>query len=245
MEVLSQEDILPRSKRLTSVIEAMKVLENSPFVKGDEKNGIIYYHKIGPFLYEEKDSFCFVSYPYTSKKPIDYEYAFYLFVLKDMDEITTSSAPLTPHELREIEKREWLYHIEPKDDMVKTEEQARTILENSFFVKGIKSYKNKNLVYYFKIGDLYKEYPMAFSFLGYPYTSLNPVIYEHKTYLIYVDKWRGEVELDFEKLTKEELENGNKRRLSRRQEIGLFDWQPPDTNSDDIYALDDDSPFKV
>jgi len=239
MEVLSQKDILPRSKRLTSVIEAMEVLENLPFVKGDEKNGIIYYHKIGPFLYEEKESFCFVSYPYTSKKPIDYEYAFYLFIFKDMDEIITSTAPLTPHELREIEKREGLYHIEPKEDMVKTEEQARTVLENSFFVKGIKSYKDKNLVYYFKIGDLYKEYPMAFSFFGYPYTSLNPVINEQKTYLIYVDKWRGEVELDSEELTKKEFENGNKRRLSKRQEIGLFDWQPPDINSD-IYTFDDD-----
>ena len=75
-----------------------------------------------------------------------------------MDDIVTSSAPIPLCMLREIEKEHGINNLEPKEDTVKTIEQAREILNNSFFIKGIKSKENDKLIFYYKIGAYYKEF---------------------------------------------------------------------------------------
>ena len=235
--------ILPRIKKLSSVSEAIETFKNSDLEKGYEGyDGETYYIKLGIFLKEEDGYYSFLGYPYSSKESVDYEYAFWVYINKELDDITTSDSDIPLYILREIEKEHGINNLEPKEDTVKTVEQARAILEKSFFVKGIKSSKNDALIFYYKIGAYYAEYSSAFAFVGYPYTSLTQID-EKRADLIFVDKWRGKVTPDYHRLSDEELNDSNKYQLSNWQKMGQFDWQEPDSDNDIIYAMDDYSLF--
>jgi len=256
-EILSEKEIeellnppmkkvLPRKNKLSSIAEAVEAFRNSDFTTGydDNDDDEIFYTKLGIFLNENDKSYCFLGYPSSYKEPVDYEYAFWVFISKGMDDIVTSSAPIPLYMLREIEKEHGINNLEPKDDTVRTIEQAREILNNSFFVKGIKSSKNNKLLFYYKIGAYYAEYSSAFAFIGYPYTSLTEID-ENKAGLLFVDKWRGKVTLDFHRLSEKELHDSCKYKLSNWQKLGQFSWHEPDSNDDFIYGIDDFSPFRM
>jgi len=232
------KEILPRAKKLSSIEEAIEAFNNSDSIKGSEgHNGVISYDKLGNFIKEDEECYWFLSYPYTSIKPIDYEFVFWVFIYKELDYISFSSAPISVYILREEEKKLGINNLEPKEDLVKTVEQARTILENSYLVKGIKHWKKK-IVFHYKIGPFYAEYSSAFAFIGYPYTS-STQINQNKAGLLFVDKWLGNVAPDYHRLTDEELKDNSKYQLDHWQKLGQFDWQKPDSEDKMIFDIDE------
>jgi len=253
--VLTQEEInellnppvkklLPRGKKLSSKTEAEEAFKNSEFTLGwSNYDDEVHYIKLGIFLNENDECYSFLGYPFSNKEPVNYENAYSVFILKEFDDIITSDTYIPLYMLREIEKKYGINNLEPKEDTVKTVEQAREILNNSFFVKGIKSIKNDKLIFYYKIGAYYSEYSSAFAFIGYPYTSLTEID-GNKAGLLFVDKWRGKVALDFHRLTDEELIDPDKHKLSCWQQKGQFEWRDPNSDDDFIYGIDDYSPFR-
>jgi hypothetical protein len=90
------EEILPRERKLTSVSDAIEAYKNSVFEKGYESgNEKLCYTKLGIYLGEKDNYYSFLGYPHSSKKPVDYEYAFGIYIHKELDEISTSSAPIS------------------------------------------------------------------------------------------------------------------------------------------------------
>ena len=163
--------------------EIKLLLEKHEFVKYyDEEDEITYYTELAPFYKEYDDSFGFVGYPYTAKYPIKYDYAFEIFVMKDNGEIFEAAAPMSSVELRKKEKEIGLNRIKPYEDTVTTIDEAKKILENSKLILGEKSgdKRYKGIIFYYKLGDFYREYEDNFSFIGYPYTSKDKEINKEK-----------------------------------------------------------------
>ena len=179
-----------------SANEIKYLLEKHEFVKYyDNEDEVTYYKELAPFYKEFDNYFEFIGYPYTEKEPIEYDYAFEIYVDKNNGEIFEATAPISSVELRKREKEIGLNRIKPYEDTVKTIEDARNILEKSKLILGEKrsGKKHKGIIYYYKLGDFYCEYEYNFSFIGYPYTSKDKEInYKNKNELL-VEKWRGNI----------------------------------------------------
>jgi hypothetical protein len=67
-----------------------------------DKEGETYFVEIGALIGEDETGFEFVGYPYSSKHPIDYNYAFQYFLIKATKKVGQSNCPIYPDELKKI-----------------------------------------------------------------------------------------------------------------------------------------------
>ena len=85
-----------------------------------------------------------------------------------------------------------------------TKEEARKILEESEEIAGWTD--DAGILWHYKVGGFYKEYPEGFCFAVYPYNASKPIDPKFAfKYIVYSDN--GEIDSSTLPLTKEELSN--------------------------------------
>jgi len=74
--------------------EALEVLKNSEQIKPVNSNGTIWKRKIGEYLGERNGAHAWAVYYYSTKSPVNPNYAFAYFVETETKEVSISSAPI-------------------------------------------------------------------------------------------------------------------------------------------------------
>jgi hypothetical protein len=89
-----------------TVEEARSILENSDEIKPwSDANGEIVHCQIGPDYGTFSDAYCFVVYPYSSKRPVNPLYAFRYFVDFKDGYVSTANAPIDKDELKKLARK--------------------------------------------------------------------------------------------------------------------------------------------
>jgi hypothetical protein len=86
-----------------TVEEAKKFIEKK--INTTDKEGETYFVEIGALLGEDDTGFEFVGFPYSSKRPIDYNYAFHYFLIKETKKVGQSNCPIYPDDIKKLEEK--------------------------------------------------------------------------------------------------------------------------------------------
>jgi hypothetical protein len=101
---MDSADILYMDNTMTKE-EAQEILKNSNLIapwKNDQDE--TWNYQIGDLYGETAECFSFVVYPYSTKVPLDLNYAFLYYVMKDSGAVLRADSPLTEDELKEVKK---------------------------------------------------------------------------------------------------------------------------------------------
>jgi hypothetical protein len=83
--------------------EAQTILGKSDEIASiTDEDGVTWHNKVSDLFYEYPDCFGFAVYSYSSKKPIDLNYAFEYFVDKVTGEIVCADSPMVEAEFKQM-----------------------------------------------------------------------------------------------------------------------------------------------
>jgi hypothetical protein len=100
-------ELLLKEDKLMLKEEARAILEKSEeLASWTDADGITHHQQVGDLSYDYGDCFGFAVYPYSSKEPINPDFAFQYFVYKDNGEIVCADAPMVESEFKHLGRKQ-------------------------------------------------------------------------------------------------------------------------------------------